>query len=696
MNLKKMLLCVIISLLLLNGLTAAKQASDPVGEYDLEPSNDFLVPADEIQHKSESQNASPGQGEIEPETTLAGERALISGVPMYYQTMMSNPAMCGGKEYKTGCGPVAGAAILGWWTQRGVDDLMVGSVDNHGLPEDTIIELGKGQYMSRLPNCNGEATAVLPDQFKGGLQRYLNDHSPIGFTVSKHKIKENSDLDYLWTIVKDEIDNGRPMVYLYRADGDNVGGEYRYATHYATVVGYDAIDDDRVLIVQNNWGDGSESSSYTNTYTSDNTYLELGHYARDAATINYNLYTIVPDEMPDSEGECGEWLLETVNFHEDNYDGVQSPYFSPNADNLRGGWGKTGDLSYKDGICFVAHWYDTDRDGYYDGMDNCPYISNPDQIDSDGDGVGDVCDKPDLVLYMDYGSPTYETAELEEGGMRLTFDISSYITNEGTDEIPAGSQLIITWNQEAVEMGGGEGSANEEEEDASVLKVMKIVGDDGDVSLKYSGEVLFYNPFEHVTQTINLANALDPGDQYPLDDQVFHATIDSPDDCVLITHTANVNDHLDEELNEDNVVTLTGYNTLQKCYGVLEIDFETVIADTVGPNVKEIQNMKDLEAETAEYGMNKVLQDIDPSILIGIPREHQLIIAEQIEEGEELQSVNKVVVEGKPALEIVKSKEVKLLGVIPITMEETLLMDEETGELLETGSPWWSFLVFGR
>lgn len=36
---------------------------------------------------------------------------------------------------------------------------------------------------------------------------------------------------------------------------------------------------------------------------------------------------------------------------------------------------------------------DTDADGIPDAIDNCP-TSNPDQADSDGDGIGDVCDSP--------------------------------------------------------------------------------------------------------------------------------------------------------------------------------------------------------------------------------------------------------------------------------------------------------------
>ena len=52
---------------------------------------------------------------------------------------------------------------------------------------------------------------------------------------------------------------------------------------------------------------------------------------------------------------------------------------------------------FQDNCQFVSNWDQTDSDG--DGVgnacDNCPSKANADQLDSDGDGIGDVCDDDD-------------------------------------------------------------------------------------------------------------------------------------------------------------------------------------------------------------------------------------------------------------------------------------------------------------
>jgi hypothetical protein len=44
---------------------------------------------------------------------------------------------------------------------------------------------------------------------------------------------------------------------------------------------------------------------------------------------------------------------------------------------------------------------DIDNDGVFNEVDNCPFDVNPDQIDVDGDGIGDVCDPTIPVMDAD-------------------------------------------------------------------------------------------------------------------------------------------------------------------------------------------------------------------------------------------------------------------------------------------------------
>ena len=48
---------------------------------------------------------------------------------------------------------------------------------------------------------------------------------------------------------------------------------------------------------------------------------------------------------------------------------------------------------------------DTDRDGVGDACDNCPDVFNSQQVDSNGDGIGDACEAGQAATTVEYVSP---------------------------------------------------------------------------------------------------------------------------------------------------------------------------------------------------------------------------------------------------------------------------------------------------
>lgn len=54
---------------------------------------------------------------------------------------------------------------------------------------------------------------------------------------------------------------------------------------------------------------------------------------------------------------------------------------------------------------------DADGDGVVDSMDNCPNTPNPNQVDYDNDGMGDLCDAPDNKVIIDQGVLFQDDAE---------------------------------------------------------------------------------------------------------------------------------------------------------------------------------------------------------------------------------------------------------------------------------------------
>jgi hypothetical protein len=77
--------------------------------------------------------------------------------------------------------------------------------------------------------------------------------------------------------------------------------------------------------------------------------------------------------------------------------------------------------------CIIHPGTDTDRDddGVPNSVDNCPDTSNPNQLDSDGDGVGDACDNNstlgDITIYWTFaGHSCSQAPEVEK--LHVTLD----------------------------------------------------------------------------------------------------------------------------------------------------------------------------------------------------------------------------------------------------------------------------------
>ena len=90
---------------------------------------------------------------------------------------------------------------------------------------------------------------------------------------------------------------------------------------------------------------------------------------------------------------------------------------------------------------------DSDGDGVSDGSDNCPFVYNPDQADSNGDGIGDECGA------MPPSVATAPAADVEVAGATLsgtvnpegqetTYRLEYGLTTSYGSEAPAGSEAI--------------------------------------------------------------------------------------------------------------------------------------------------------------------------------------------------------------------------------------------------------------
>lgn len=114
----------------------------------------------------------------------------------------------------------------------------------------------------------------------------------------------------------------------------------------------------------------------------------------DATTILLELFRVGGSNSPEPSPSASDAPTETPELFDADDDGVDDLVdnctFEPNPDQADTDGDGIGDACTEEPVPAA----DEDGDGVPDSVDNCTFVANPNQNDSNGNGLGDACDSP--------------------------------------------------------------------------------------------------------------------------------------------------------------------------------------------------------------------------------------------------------------------------------------------------------------
>ncbi|MCB0321231.1 MAG: thrombospondin type 3 repeat-containing protein [Bdellovibrionales bacterium] len=137
---------------------------------------------------------------------------------------------------------------------------------------------------------------------------------------------------------------------------------------------------------------------------------------------------------------------------------------------------------------------DGDNDGVSDATDNCPNLSNPDQVDRDGDGIGDLCDSQDDtdsdgdgVIDSKDNCPSVQNPSQEDANENSIGDACEANTesdSDGDGVLDQTDNCVSVSNPDQNDSDGdGIGDACDAPDDEQVLFIRGDINFDGEVDL---------------------------------------------------------------------------------------------------------------------------------------------------------------------------------------------------------------------